>query len=152
MSNDYNEQIVTVCCDIFEQLAFMFGETIDLDEAESDSEIFFRASMTFKGEHEGSIDIIVPKELAELLAVNILGIEDDADSMEEGTAEDALKELLNTICGKLLPIIYGDDKIFDLSPPLTSRLSTEEWEALLEDENYFAIEIEEQPVLILPAL
>ncbi len=49
----------------------MFGETIDLDEAESDSDTFIKASMSFKGDKNGSLELIVPTETADSLAYNI---------------------------------------------------------------------------------
>lgn len=43
-----------VCSDVFEQLAFMFGDEIEKDEIESDAETFLRASMTFQDIFRGT--------------------------------------------------------------------------------------------------
>ncbi len=147
MSSKNSEILKQVCCDVFEQLAFMFGEELDPDEIESDSETFIRASMKYIGDIQGTIEIIVPNELAESLAYNILGIDED-DELEEGGSEDALKELLNTITGKLITAAYGEEKVFDLSIPETNDISNEEWESLLEENDYIAIDIEDNPVLL----
>ena len=147
MNKKHEEILIKVSCDIFEKLSFMFGEVIDLDEAESDSDLFIKADMSFKWEKDGTVEIIVPSELAESLAKNILGI-DESDNLDQVSPHDALKELLNTICGRLLPAIFGDENIFDLYPPQTSEINYEEWESLLENKDYIVVEIEDNPVLI----
>ncbi|GEM_PF-2110656 len=35
MNDENNELLIRLCCDVFENLSFMFGETIDFDEAET---------------------------------------------------------------------------------------------------------------------
>jgi len=145
MKNDDRALIIKVCCDVFEQLAFLFAEEIDMDEAESSSESFYQAFMTFTGEQKGSVDIVVPSELTQNLAYNILGT-DPTDGLAPGTAEDALKELLNTICGRILTSLYGDMAVFDLSVPQTISLSLEQFKSLAETSDYITFDVESNPV------
>ena len=51
-----------------------------------------------------------------------------------------------------MPAVFGDKNIFDLFPPQTSEINYVEWESLLENNEYFAIDIEDNPVLIMAAL
>lgn len=147
MKNEDRVLIARVCCDIFEQLAFLFAEEMDLEEAESNTDAFLRASMSFSGERSGFVEIIVPSELTPNLAYNILG-RDTADDLAPGTAEDALRELLNTICGRILTSLYGDTGVFDLSVPQTSSLTPAEWAMQLTSDDYITLDVEGNPVFI----
>jgi len=147
MNDENNELLLRVCCDVFENLSFMFGETIDLDEAETDSDSFLKVSMSFKGDKIGSVDMIVPVEISASLAYNILGIDED-EELPPDSPIDALRELLNTICGQLMTALFGDQPVFDLSVPETKTISLEEWNELVESEEYLALNIEDEPVLI----
>lgn len=147
MNDENNEILIKVCCDVFENLSFMFGETIDLDDAESDSDEFILATMAFKGDKAGSVELVVPSETADILAYNILGIDEDED-LPPGSALDALRELLNTICGQLMTTLFGDQPIFDLTVPETKTITLEEWDRLVESEQYLAISVEDEPILI----
>lgn len=148
MQNEQIEIVIKVCCDIFEQLAFMFGEELDVAEVESDSESFIKAEMFFSGHLSGNIEIIVPTDLSKQLANNILGLEADDETIEQGGYDDAVKEMLNTICGRMLPRLFGDAAVFDLHVPQTSQLNNQQWELLLKEKKHRAIEIEDYPVLL----
>ena len=147
MNDENKELLLRVCCDVFENMSFMFGETIDLDEAETDSDSFLKASMSFKGDKTGSIDLIVPTEISASLAYNILGIDED-DELPPDSSIDALRELLNTICGQLMTTMFGDQPVFNLTIPETKTISLEEWNEIVESEEYLALNIEDEPILI----
>ena len=50
------------------------------------------------------------------LAGNMLGMDDDAE-ISETEQQDALKEILNVICGNALPAIAGDQVEFSIDAP-----------------------------------
>jgi len=81
------------------------------------------------------------------MACNILGLEED-QHVDEDTAVDALKEMLNTITGRLMTSLFGEDVVIDLAIPVTEELNHTAWEALVESNEYLAITIEDNPVLI----
>jgi len=147
MQHDINDMLARVCCKVFENLAFMFGDSLEKDDAVSESETFIRAMMTFDGEKKGSIEIVVPGEIGDELAVNILGL-DDPDEIGEDTSDDALKEVLNTTCGQLLTALFTDKPVFHLSVPVTSALDNNQWQELIADEQFIALEIDDKPVLL----
>lgn len=147
MQSNQQEIFKKVCCDVFEQLAFMFGEELDRDEVESNSDTFIKASMSFSGNVSGDIEIIVPSELAQKLACNILGLDDDV-IQEQVSYADALKELLNTICGRMLTSLFGEEAVFDLHVPVTTELNESQWDTTLNEKEYIAIDIEDNPVLL----
>jgi CheY-specific phosphatase CheX len=86
---------------------------------ESDGELTapdLAASMTFNGDHNGQLTLLVSSEVLPLLTQNILGeLAEGMTPDEQG--KDALKEILNMICGNLLTEWQGDQPIFRLSPP-----------------------------------
>lgn len=147
MQADGIDLIKKICFEIFEQLAFMFGEELDKDEVESPQGDFIRAVMTFSGHRKGSIELVIPKRLAPALANNILGI-DESSHPDAEIAEDALKELLNTVCGRILPTIFTDTETFDLHPPEVAGITKFQWQDLLNQEQTIVFSIEESPVLL----
>ena len=50
------------------------------------------------------------------LATNMLGLDDNSEISEE-EQQDAFKEMLNVICGNLLPAIAGDREEFAIGSP-----------------------------------
>ena len=147
MKNENRKTLCQVCFTVFEQLAFMFGDGPEEDEIEIDADRFLRASMGFTGPPQGTVVIVVPLTITSLLACNILGFEED-QHIDDDTAVDALKELLNTITGRLMTSLFGEDVVIDLTIPLTEELNHTAWKALVDSNDYLAIAIEDNPVLI----
>ena len=147
MLPDWHATVKGICFEVFEQLAFMFGEELEKAAVESTDDDFIKATMKFSGHSCGSMDIIVPTRMAPILAYNILGI-DENDPMDPGIAEDALKELLNTLCGRMLPALFTDIAIFDLCPPETGAISHKQWQELLDHQDTLAFAIDDSPILI----
>lgn len=147
MNNDLKNSITRVCCDTFEKLAFMFGEPAEKDEVEAESETYLLAKMGFSGDKQGVIGIVVPVEITPTIAHNILGIDED-EELPDGSDEDALKEVLNTICGQVLTSIFGFEPVFNLTIPETDRLTGEQFEEILEGDDAAAIDLDDNAVLI----
>jgi len=143
-----NDILIKVCCDVFESLSFMFGEPIDLDEVESDSESFINVEISYKGDRAGTISLIVTSETANSLAYNILGIDEDEEELPIESSMDALKEMLNTVCGQFITSKFGDEPVFDLTVPETKIISHEEWQKAVDGNNFLAVNIEDEPILI----
>jgi len=148
MKIEHEESLIKLVCEIFEQLAFMFGEQLALEDIECDLDFFVKATMSFTGNTSGTIEIIVPYKVAEILAFNILGLDETEDELEPDSAEDALREALNTICGRLMPLLFGEQEIFDLSVPETSDINKTEWAKILNEKNHIAIDLDDYPVLL----
>ena len=147
MRADYYAIVKKICFDIFEQLAFMFGDELDKNDVESSDNDFIKATMIFSGHHGGAVDIIVPRQLTPVLVYNILGM-DENNHIDGDIAEDALKELLNTLCGRMLPALFTDIATFDLHPPEIAAISRKQWMDILDQQDTIAIAIEESPVLV----
>lgn len=130
MNNEFTELVENVFCDVFENLAFMFGELVDKGELLSPGTELIQASMSFSGAQTGEIILVVPDEMCPEIAANVLGLDPDEDKVHE-LAADALKEMINIICGQLLTEIAGEKPIFDLSVPTIQKIDPLEWSELL---------------------
>ena len=80
------------------------------------------------------------------IALNFLGLDDDAN-IEDESAHDAFKEILNIMCGQMLTAIAGDEPIFQLGMPELSRVDAEQWKALCGDEQTVAFMVEDHSAL-----
>ena len=143
-----NDILIKVCCDVFESLSFMFSEAIDLDEVDSESKSFINVFISYKGDRAGAIILIVSAETAKILAYDILGIDEDEEDLPFESSMDALKELLNTICGQFITSRFGDEPVFDLTVPETKIISFDEWQESVDSGNFLALIVEHEPILI----
>jgi len=101
--------------DVLGKLAFMFSFPDDERELiENDSVL--TASVSFDGLYKGRVVMMISDHILPELAGNMLGIEEDETTTSE-QQYDALKELINVICGNLLPEIAGKEAIFKVGLP-----------------------------------
>lgn len=98
----------------FEALAFMLPMPPDEDaEAEAPT---ITAAVRFDGPFGGTLLLTVEQAMLADLAGNMLGVMDPDDLTAEQQT-DGLKELLNVICGNLLPELAGEEAVFDVLAP-----------------------------------
>lgn len=113
MNNKPEEVLAAVGEEVFEDLAFVLvmpddGSLEHDDCADSPDRV---ASIRFQGPFEGTLFLRASEDLMPMIAANMLGLEDDeVPSPEQMT--DAFRELLNVICGNLLPRLVGDEPVF----------------------------------------
>ncbi len=115
MSLQIKDTLYRVAEEVMEKLAFLmsFPETEEASDANSRQ---VAAGISFSGAFTGVLVVAVSEQMLPQLTGNMLGIDDD----EESTAEqqhDALKELINVICGNLMPAIAGKQDVFHIEPP-----------------------------------
>ncbi|MGB5987411.1 MAG: chemotaxis protein CheX [Desulfobacterales bacterium] len=72
--------------------------------------------VAFGGHFTGDLVWVCPASAAREMTANMLGLEDD-EALAEPQINDALKEVLNIICGNILPILAGSEAVFNLSAP-----------------------------------
>jgi CheY-specific phosphatase CheX len=114
MSNRYEENLYKVAEETFESLAFMFSMPADEAPAERPQETI-AARVTFDGPFSGEVQLAIQSDLLPELTVNMLGLEEETPSPEQ--QQDALKEILNVICGNLLPAVAGTEAVFNIRAP-----------------------------------
>jgi len=145
------EQLVKILSDslmeIMEAMAFMFvapapkGDTLLVDGN------YLQSKIEFWGEIEGSIKISAEEALCIELASNILGMEpQDPDCADK--AKDALKETVNTVCGRFLTNAAGNEPLFKLSTPTIRSITLEQMKEIYANEHSCLLAVEQHPILI----
>jgi CheY-specific phosphatase CheX len=139
MSEQLKEILRRVAEDVMEKLAFLLSFGSD-ESAQGD--MFSAASISFSGSVKGTLIMAISDQILPQLAGNMLGLDDDEESTNE-QQQDAVKELINVICGNLLPAISGKQHIFHIEPP---HLLSEDIQAyidalLLKDSNASLISV-----------
>jgi chemotaxis protein CheY-P-specific phosphatase CheC len=147
MADDRLETVETTFLDVVEKLTFMFGEQAEKDEIEVGEEPWIEARMRFTGGQEGSLAVIVPRSLQPEIAANILGL--DAEGLEtQEVLDDALREMLNVVCGHALMELCGGGRDFVLETPTNVELDDEALGALLAQDRCSAYLLDDEPVLL----
>ncbi len=113
MHNKPEDVLAAVGEEVFEDLAFVLvmpddGSVEHDDCADSPDWV---ARIHFQGPFAGTLFLRVSEDLAPMIAENMLGLEDGETPTSEQIS-DAFKELLNVICGNLLPRLVGDEPVF----------------------------------------
>ena len=119
--NPTEQAMRAVVEETFAALAFMFPVDGDGSVAPQPATME-RAVVEFSGPFRGVLLLSASAAMLEPLATNMLGLEDGICSSQE-QRRDAFKELLNVICGNLLPLIASPRQVFDVHEPrlLTPR-------------------------------
>lgn len=113
----FNNIISKVAEETFGSLAFMLTIPQDEDVDCSQTVWGYGASVVFTGPFSGKLFISITSDMLKPLAANMLGLELEEEPPEDVKIEDALIELLNVICGNLLPAIASDEVVFNIAGP-----------------------------------
>lgn len=138
--------LIEVLCEVLEKYAFMFGEENAKNELPRTSSDFVQSEITFSGPKQGLISITVPAEICPEITSNVLGMEPESD--HELWGMDAVNELLNVACGRILVALFGDEVIFDISAPQGKKIGETLWNENLNDPNTLGLLIDNSPVLV----
>ena len=147
MQSEYDTILSEVFCDVLINYAFMFGDPAPKDELLTSGTGYLRTTVSFKGHQSGIIGVSTPTDLGVQLAANVLGLESDEDDSIEN-ALDAIKELLNIVCGQFLTSAFGDEPVFDLLPPASLKIDKAEWDELLKSEETMGFVVEDEPAIL----
>jgi CheY-specific phosphatase CheX len=104
----------TILRDVLADLAFMFSDD-ELAEPRRD-DIWLEVSVHYRGSAAGKLQLLCTRGFSIRLARNMLGIQTDhSDTDQHG--DDAVKELLNVVCGHTLTALHDTDTGFELTAP-----------------------------------
>ena len=149
MCKDYSDILYRVLEESMENLAFMFAESVDYSEISMNDTECVKVSMNFTGDlYNGSLLMILPNNISNELAANILGI-DDFSEEANNLGHDSLKEVLNVICGRVLTEIFGMEPLFDLSIPELEIISSNDLDGHTNDTNLCCAIIDDMYPIIL---
>jgi chemotaxis protein CheY-P-specific phosphatase CheC len=113
MSTKLETELYKAALLTFEELGFLFP-TPEMDEQQLNAQVEAAVSVEFEGPFSGTLMVKICGGLLPTIAANMLG-EEDAPS--EDQQHDALGEIVNVICGNMLPGIAGKSEIFRVSAP-----------------------------------
>ncbi len=99
---------------VLSDMAFMFIS--DPDETSPAPNYTLETRISYRGPHTGTIHLRCDGRFAAALAGNLLGL-DAMDNEADQQRLDALKELMNVVCGNLVTALYGTDGLYDLTIP-----------------------------------
>ena len=106
-------------------------------------------SIGFTGPAGGAVEIVASEDFAVLLAGNILGSSpDDADAVRR--AGDAIKELVNVVCGALLAKRDpGPARNFEVGIPMLATFdATAKWQAFVRSPDAAVFEADGHTIAI----
>ena len=107
--------LTEVVVDTLEKLAFLFAAPLE-EAASEDTEKLATVRVRFSGPVCGEMQLSLSRPVQAELAGNMLGAE-DGSALSEDEQHDALRELINVICGNLLPMIGGGAAEFNIQTP-----------------------------------
>ena len=108
--------LAVVANETLEKLAFLFAFPDD-DRVKDGPAPALTGRVDFRGFFSGALIMRISHSTVPEIAVNMLGLDDDFE-VSDHEQQDAFKELLNVICGNLLPAIAGDQVEFNIGPPV----------------------------------
>lgn len=112
----FNKLLLQTVDKALSELAFMIPGEVGTEKLYSQNWDHL-CKVDFSGPFSGELHVGITNSMLMPLAENMIGVEPGAE-LPEGVCElDALKELLNVICGNLLPEIEGQEAVFDISAP-----------------------------------
>ena len=140
-----NEILTESISEVLEKMAFMM--LMPPEEPLPSPEQSIRVTMRFTGLVSGQIDLLAGNELIEMMAANFMGVEPD-DPEANDKRVDAFKEILNTVCGVLLPRLASSPAdVFDITIPEAQEINTpEEWDALIQENDAIVMDCDFNPL------
>lgn len=115
MDSKLCETLANVTEETLMSLAFLF--TAMDDEAGGEPGPRVCVQVAFTGPFDGALFLEAPADMLPELAANMLGMDDMSETPCVEHQHDAMKELINVVCGNLLPEIGGAEAVFNVAAP-----------------------------------
>lgn len=118
MNSKLDEMLQNVAEEVFESLAFLIvmPEEEQAGSVLTDDNCWTAATVAFAGPFSGALFLSVSADMLPAIAANMLGLDGD-EALSPVQQRDAFKELVNVVCGNLLPALAGDKATFDVRAP-----------------------------------
>ena len=139
--------LVESLSEALETMAFMM--VMPPEEELPAPEQSIRVDMNFTGPVRGKVELMAGLDFTWNMAANVMGLDpDDEEAKSKGT--DAFKELVNTVCGVLLPKLASSPKdIFDVSIPKAQNFeTTDDWNNFIAQSDVRVLDVDCQPVAV----
>ncbi len=115
MEQQIRHILTVVANETLEKLAFIFAFADD-ERVKDGRPPAVTGRVDFNGYFSGALMMRISQGAMGELAANMLGVDDDCE-ISDAEQQDAFKEMLNVICGNLLPAIAGDQMEFHIGSP-----------------------------------
>lgn len=138
--------LTTVVSEVLGDLAFMIAD--DAAEELPAGSIWLEGRVSYRGPERGTLRLWCTREFATRLAANLLGLEPDEGEAQIG-ADDALRELMNVLCGQLVTTWHGTEQVFHLSIPTVVECSEPPTMADVAEHARCRLFVEDEPLLCL---
>ncbi len=136
--------IAEVLTDVLERFAFMFMDPLDKAEWPADpAEAFEEVTIEFTGPQRGGLALVAGREFGLSLAANVLGRE--KNEVQPELVPDAIKELVNVICGEYLERLAGKRVVFHLTIPRISVINASQAREFVERPETLCLSIDGHP-------
>jgi CheY-specific phosphatase CheX len=89
------------------------------------------ARISFTGPCSGDIGLLIEPPLDGLIASHMLGI-DPKEPLLQDMIDDAVKEMVNVVCGQFLTLTFGSRPVFSLGIPIVLSLGPKVCNSLLQ--------------------
>lgn len=119
--NELNAKLLETASSTFEDLGFLFAESV-LETEQAEATLDVVGSVAFTGPQTGSVLVQMSRSSADAITANMLG-QDTAPA--EADMLDGLGEVVNVICGNILPSVFGAEAVFDLHAPSVTLSSAQ---------------------------
>ena len=126
MSAAVDGRLAEVTIDTLEKLAFLFASPVEAPPEVEESNLA-TVRVEFTGAFAGGMEMSLSGPVLSELAANMLGAM-EGEALTPDEQQDALKELVNVICGNLLPAIGGDNAEFNIHAPQAVPKDRPAWE------------------------
>jgi CheY-specific phosphatase CheX len=112
--------LTAIFSEVLANLAFMFT---DEDQAAACAEdTWLETVISYEGSANGTLRFRCTRSFSFLLAANLLGV-DPSDDVPNTTADDAVREFMNIVCGQFVTAVHGTQEVFNLTIPRIKELS-----------------------------
>ena len=147
MKSEFTDVLAGVVSDVFMAQTFAFAVECAKEELEVPERNCLNATIRFKGPEHGRLEMMLPCGIGAELAANMLGVEVE-DREAQDNATDAVKELLNVVCGQFLTARFGLEPVFFLSLPQVEEVDLSVWQALAQARDSVGFMLDEEPLLM----
>jgi chemotaxis protein CheY-P-specific phosphatase CheC len=100
----------------------------------------------YSGRHSGELGLIMERPLATRIASRILGLENENDIFDD-MMEDAIRELINVVCGHFVTLMFGYTPVLKVSIPKVFRLDGAACTMLMSNPNICTFMVDGFPLL-----
>lgn len=137
--------VAEVLGDVLATYAYLFGDPVAPAELTAPCATI-SVCMRFSGSFSGCLTLVMPETLASCIASNALGAAEE--DVSPGMGGDAAAELLNIVCGRLLPILAGELPVFRMATPEVGVGDATDWLRIARCEHTAAFLVDGSPMLI----